>query len=113
MEKTKGMQEEMRAVSREMEISRENPKEMLTSCSFTTPANGKIHWKLNNFVITSPGMLHTPFFLVNSLRYFIYQIYFLAKYFNKVIHFHEFLWAAFHSPHRQRNGSDRLAHSAE
>ena len=44
-------------------------------------------------------ILHTPFLLVNSLRYFIYQIYFLAKYFNKVIHFHELLGAAFNSSH--------------
>lgn len=52
MEKVNGMQEQMRAVSRETEVLRENQEEMLTSRGFTTPANVKICQKLNNFVIT-------------------------------------------------------------
>lgn len=58
-------------------------------------------------------ILHTPFLLVNSLRYFIYQVNFMAKYFNKVVHFHELLWAAFNSSHRHCNSSDCLPHPAE
>lgn len=52
MENVKDMQAQMWAVHRQMDISRENQKQMLNSCGFTTPATVKIHQKLNNFVIT-------------------------------------------------------------
>lgn len=52
---------------------------------------GRGHLTVQELQVAFPPKLED--FLANSLRYFIHQIYFLAKYFNKVIHFHGQLWA--------------------
>lgn len=98
MDKGNITQNKTGTASREMETLRKSQKEMLTTLLYYTckcEDQSEIE-QLGNHI---PVILHTPLFLVNSLRYFVYQIYFLAKHFNKVIHFHELLWAAFYSSH--------------